>query len=1149
MNNDIFVEAGNPDTWAKTYDSKVGMTDPAYTAYRRYGEKGSEKLQVFVGWERTYEKNGTGNLTFTAQWQTVDYGYKSSDIAFYAGTSATFKEYLIVGSSPNPASPVSGTKWAGTDKVVIISGDDFKAMYSQNWFYQNEETETTTGVEYLYLISDSITSIPGSNTFSNMRNLKGIIIDTPELTSFSSKVDGGNDQTKKALEAAAFLAPKLTNKTLPNSMFAYQPFLKTVKLSDDITIWGNYVFQQCPDFDLVGNFGWEYLNKLTSIGTDALQGNLSLPEELILGDGGEHFTSNNYSSKFLKGNTTIKSIKIKWNGTTLPSGLCDWGTYSVTTPSPAPNVESFEIEALNITSAASLSFRNCKELKHIYANMPKVVNASPAANLDGYQSTNVLGASGALENVPVKTLYVTDKANYKGNEDAVFIVGAIMNTGYIAASANCLTDIVYDVQTLTTISSVSSCSELVSFTIYSRRNQVKYMSSSAFQNDSKLVNIVLPEVNVDYMTGRSGNDPSYSGGYAAFKGCVSLRSISNFEHLKSFIMLGNNGNGSAFGTNGIPLEAPAFYGLKDASGLLYWDNAIVGNEGVSGEITIPDYVTEIAPKAFYAAYELTKVDFSKAINLTKIGESAFSNCSKLETVTFGANNTALTTIGNSAFSRCAVLDRVDMSVLPAIETIGMQAFTYCTELTDIKLPKSAGYIEVSYGLFDGCTALKTITIPEQIKVLGGANGGSTGSVFANTGLTSIYFDGVGTIETVGNYLFNRGIMTTTEEGENQAQQILEALVKAMKPGAGGALKLPDYIFYNCAQIKSITIPAEVTGIGQRAFDTCSSLEEFKFAAGSKITTLDNYFLSGATKIKEFEVPASLTSLTSSHISNAFGADLTKLTFAAGSKIVEFSVSLQNTSITELNIPDTCLKFTSSLQNTASLKNVNIVEWKNDKWEVKEENTVYVYGTGANLSPVSFNGSGITEITVKVSSESTQTSASRALYINGTFQNCKSLTKVTLEYFNVTLNSNAFNGCENLEYLKTSSATNFNNANNFTNCNKLATVELYDDTYAHAITKGTTTAGATTAYTTSTALNTAWYKMYQNLGNGTVTSAKLIIGKGIKTYANYAFYLANSDAEIMKKLNIYFAEGESSITNKGTNNSGYDGATKHDELPA
>ena len=106
---------------------------------------------------------------------------------------------------------------------------------------------------------------------------------------------------------------------------------------------------------------------------------------------------------------------------------------------------------------------------------------------------------------------------------------------------------------------------------------------------------------------------------------------------------------------------------SDGSVTAIGDSAFCGTE--ISQITIPRYVTEIEPFAFYSCENLAEIKLPS--KLRKIGAYAFSNCSQLREVTIPEN---VTSIGNGAFDNCYNIR--DINVLCRYANIGERAFGY-----------------------------------------------------------------------------------------------------------------------------------------------------------------------------------------------------------------------------------------------------------------------------------------------------------------------------------------------------------------------------------------------------------------------------------------------------------------------------------------
>lgn len=179
-------------------------------------------------------------------------------------------------------------------------------------------------------------------------------------------------------------------------------------------------------------------------------------------------------------------------------------------------------------------------------------------------------------------------------------------------------------------------------------------------------------------------------GEYAFKDCIGLKTIN---------LSANSIGDNAF--NGCDnLEQTV---LTINSTITSLNNIGLKKESIS-KVTIGTNITTLTDNLFRDCINLGKVKLSNVMN---IGNNAFSNCTKLDSISFSAN---ITTIGNGAFSNCSNLASVvfENKTSSKISTIEARAFRNCTKLTEIELPNSITIINA--GAFSGCNNLKTITL-------------------------------------------------------------------------------------------------------------------------------------------------------------------------------------------------------------------------------------------------------------------------------------------------------------------------------------------------------------------------------------------------------------------------------------------------------
>ena len=198
--------------------------------------------------------------------------------------------------------------------------------------------------------------------------------------------------------------------------------------------------------------------------------------------------------------------------------------------------------------------------------------------------------------------------------------------------------------------------------------------------------------------------------------------------------------------------------------------------------------------------------------VTSIGNSAFSDCTNLTSITLPGS---LTSIGDSAFSYCYFLTSITIPV--SLTVIGSSAFSNCNRLTSLTIPPSVTSIR-NFTFFD-CTALTSITLPDSLTAIG------DGAFFYCSGLTSL---------------------------------TLPASLTSIGDGA----------FYRCSRLTRITVPSSITSIGEATFAYCSGLTNLTLSAS--LTSIGKSAFSSCSRLTSLTLPASLTSIGQSSFSDCYG---------------------------------------------------------------------------------------------------------------------------------------------------------------------------------------------------------------------------------------------------------------------------------------
>lgn len=212
-------------------------------------------------------------------------------------------------------------------------------------------------------------------------------------------------------------------------------------------------------------------------------------------------------------------------------------------------------------------------------------------------------------------------------------------------------------------------------------------------------------------------------------------------------------------------------------------------------------VTEIADGAFSGMSEVTKVDFSDAVNLTEIGSSAFYACTALGEVVGDENLTKLAKVGSDAFYGTAW-----MNSKPSGEgdvTIGNVLVRYMGDDTE-RIDLSGTYKYIAEYALSGYKNVKTIALPSTIVRIDDNTLGIASLEKVETAATGI--------EYIGRKAFESSVMISGQNGHIVIGNVFYLADNAKAAADGGV----------------VTIPANVTVIAPGAFAQCTAAKELKF---------------------------------------------------------------------------------------------------------------------------------------------------------------------------------------------------------------------------------------------------------------------------------------------------------------------------------
>jgi hypothetical protein len=169
----------------------------------------------------------------------------------------------------------------------------------------------------------------------------------------------------------------------------------------------------------------------------------------------------------------------------------------------------------------------------------------------------------------------------------------------------------------------------------------------------------------------------------------------------------------------------------------------------------------------------------------------------------------VTSIGKYAFKGYSVLSSV--SIPSGVTSIGFQAFFNCPALTSVSIPTSV--ISIGTRVFEGCSGLTTITVD------------------------------------VSNATYR-----STDGDNNECNAILSKDGKTLIAGCktttipSGVTSIGDRAFQSCSTLTSVSIPSSVTSIGNNAFYACSGLTLVNIP--NSVTSIGNDAFYGCTALTD-----------------------------------------------------------------------------------------------------------------------------------------------------------------------------------------------------------------------------------------------------------------------------------------------------------
>ena len=313
----------------------------------------------------------------------------------------------------------------------------------------------------------------------------------------------------------------------------------------------------------------------------------------------------------------------------------------------------------------------------------------------------------------------------------------------------------------------------------------------------------------------------------------------------------------------------------ESNPMQYSHNLYLNNTELKGNVVIPEGVDTIHSHAFISGHNITSVSIPNSV--TSIGYSAFYSCTSLTSITIP---NSVTSIGSSAFSRCSSLTSI--TIPNSVTSIGNYAFSNCSSLEYLSIPNSVKFSEEyvydeddytwteyydGFNCIDGCYNLKTLIVPadffgvdledyyegdymewfaylprqlESLTINGGNMTHPFGWDFMIQNRKSLKHIDFGATESIAEEAFTNYY--------NLESLVLPSQLKTV----------PYMAVAECVKLKSISIPATVTEIEDRAFENCRMLSSVTFAKNGALTRIGNWAFYNNHELTNLVIPEGVT---------------------------------------------------------------------------------------------------------------------------------------------------------------------------------------------------------------------------------------------------------------------------------------------------
>ncbi|MBR5433137.1 MAG: leucine-rich repeat protein, partial [Bacteroidales bacterium] len=559
-------------------------------------------------------------------------------------------------------------------------------------------------------------------------------------------------------------------------------------------------------------------------------------------------------------------------------------------------------------------------------------------------------------------------------------------------------------------------------------------------------------------------------GSCAFRGCSSLTTVTV---PRSVISIGSTAFGgcSALESITLPFVGRAALAVDDYSQYHYPFGCIFGTTSYEGgTATEQDVYTSQSDHydlTYYIPSSLKTVTIDAADNDVAILEGAFYNCTKLTSVS-----------------------------LNQVTSIEARAFWNCTSLTTITIPQSV--TSIARGVFDGCMALETMTLPfpgtqkytpamVETEISENPDGDNYGFYFKSIFVQRYSYSYYSSLRTVN--------ITNCEYLPYNTFSDCNKITSITLPD--NLTTIGEKAFYNCTNLTSTTIPSNVTTVGENAYQYCNSIASIITESTADLSAANLRFSKDGFNYRVLN--KSTVELTGS--SNTTGTVTIPATVTCGNTFTVISIASKAfwnfTDVSSVSVPETVstigdnafyhvplLQYSGTAEGSPWGAEIRIIiDGDFAYYDAEKTQLVAYFGTGGDVVVPNT----VTEI------------------YSTTFKNCVGLTSVTIPSSVTSINGSAFSGCTNLT--KVTLNNNTIASKTYTSSSNFKTI-FGSQVEEFVLGEGVTSIGES-AFNGCTGLTSVTIpSSVSTMGNyafsGCTGLTSLIIPEGVTSIGNYAF---------------------------------------------